>query len=374
MPEWLGRHRPYTVEKCELPLNFAIMGSSFHRQDLKYLMGYVAPLAAAGGLWAGGWWSPGSMYVGFVLIPLFELWSKGQTTNIMPEEESSRSTNRFFDWLLYFHLPLLYSLLILYGWRMTQTPLTTFEIVGMVLNMGLIVGVSGINVGHELGHRKTLPDSMIAWLLLLPACYMHFYIEHNRGHHRWVATDKDPASARENEWLYAFWIRSIMGGYANAWHLERARLAGQGLKALHYRNSMIWFSIAQIVYLMVWYIFGGMTGLLAALGAALVGVLLLESINYIEHYALRRAFVASGGYERVQPHHSWNSNHHLGRIFLFELTRHSDHHYMATRKYQILRHFDQSPQLPMGYPGAILVALIPPLWFRVIHPLLAKRR
>ena len=105
-----------------------------------------------------------------------------------------------------------------------------------------------------------------------------------------------------------------------------------------------------------------------AFAVALIGILLLESVNYIEHYGLRRNRLASGRFEPVSPSHSWNSDHELGRIFLYELTRHSDHHFKATRKYQVLRHFQESPQLPVGYPGSILLALVPPVWFRLMNP------
>lgn len=101
--------------------------------------------------------------------------------------------------------------------------------------------------------------------------------------------------------------------------------------------------------------------------AAVVGILLLETVNYIEHYGLVRKLKESGKYERPLPHHSWNSNHVIGRLLLFELSRHSDHHYQASRKYQILRHHDNSPQMPTGYPGMIVLALFPPLWFSVMH-------
>ena len=99
-----------------------------------------------------------------------------------------------------------------------------------------------------------------------------------------------------------------------------------------------------------------------------IGFLLLETVNYLEHYGLQRQQKSSGRYERVRPEHSWNSNHPVGRALLFDLTRHSDHHANPNRKYPVLRHFDASPQLPTGYPGMILLALVPPVWFSVMHP------
>jgi alkane 1-monooxygenase len=109
------------------------------------------------------------------------------------------------------------------------------------------------------------------------------------------------------------------------------------------------------------------------IAAALMGGMLLETVNYIEHYGLSRNKTSEESYERVQPHHSWNSNHVIGRLMLFELSRHSDHHYLASRKYQVLRHMDQAPQMPTGYPGMILLSLVPPLWFKVMHSEIKKQ-
>ena len=341
----------------------------FFPADWKYLIAYTAPLAAFGGIYFGGIWSPGSIYVGFVLIPILEGWLGGSPHNPDPEESTRRNHRSLFDYLLYLNIPILYGLLLFFGWRVTTSTLTSAEWVGMLFNVGLIVGICGINVGHELGHRSRKFERWMAWVLLLPALYMHFYIEHNRGHHRWVATEHDPATASKNEWLYTFWWRSIWGGYLNAWRLEKERLQKANHSFWSGHNLMLKFQVVQVIYLLLWYLALGWTGLGIALAVALVGVLLLESINYIEHYGLRRKKDPQGHYEPVYPHHSWNSDHHLGRIFLYELTRHSDHHYRASRKYQILRHFDASPQLPYGYPSSILLALIPPLWFRLMNPL-----
>jgi alkane 1-monooxygenase len=197
---------------------------------------------------------------------------------------------------------------------------------------------------------------------------MHFIIEHNRGHHVNIATKEDPASARYNEMLYSFWIRSVTMTYVSAWRLEAKRLRNEGKRFLSIQNEMIIFQIVQLAYLfLVWY-FGGFVLLLSAILIAVVGFLLLETVNYIEHYGLSRKKMENGRYERVQPWHSWNSDHVLGRLILFELSRHSDHHFKANRKYQVLRHFDESPQLPYGYPMSMLMSFVPPLWFAVMNP------
>jgi alkane 1-monooxygenase len=133
-------------------------------------------------------------------------------------------------------------------------------------------------------------------------------------------------------------------------------------------NEVLLGHIAQFVLLVFVLVLTGVGGLIAYICAALVGIISLESVNYIEHYGLVRKRLASGRYEAMSESHSWNSNHELGRIMLFELVRHADHHYQTTRKYQALRHLDKSPQLPFGYPMSIILALVPPLWFRVMNP------
>lgn len=342
-------------------------------KDGKYLIAYLAPLATFFGLYEGGFWSFSGIYVGFVLIPLFELLSGRSAENLSPEEEAQKARSVFFDILLYLNVPILWGLIFYYFERISghyaggAEALATYEIIGMTCSVGLIVGTIGINVAHELGHRRSPYERFLAKVLLLSALYMHFIIEHNRGHHKNVATDEDPASARFGESLYAFWWRSVTGSYRNAWDLERLRLERAGRPFLSWRNEMLRFQIFQIMYLLAVGMIWGWYMTCFAVAIAVFGFLLLESVNYIEHYGLRRRRLSSGRYEKVQPWHSWNSDHEVGRIFLYELTRHSDHHYKATRKYQVLRHFDDSPQLPFGYPSSILISLVPPLWFRLMN-------
>jgi alkane 1-monooxygenase len=209
-------------------------------------------------------------------------------------------------------------------------------------------------------------------MLLLTSLYLHFFIEHNRGHHKNVSTDEDPASSKLNETLYAFWVRSVKDGWISAWHIENTRLVKLNLPWYSLKNEMLIYQIIQAVFVgAIFLVFGWKIGL-AYLAAATFGFLLLETVNYIEHYGLRRNKIDGEYYEKVLPIHSWNSNHPIGRLMLFELSRHSDHHYMASRKYQILRHFDESPQMPTGYPGMMVLSLIPPLWFSVMNKQVEK--
>ncbi len=223
------------------------------------------------------------------------------------------------------------------------------------------------NAAHELGHRNTWYEQLMSKMLLATSLYLHFFIEHNRGHHKNVSTDEDPASSRYGETLYAFYIRSVRDSWLSAWHLESEKLKKQNHSFWSFHNEMLMYQFIQGGMLLAIALIWGWKVLLFYILSATMGFLLLETVNYIEHYGLRRKLIDGAYYEKVLPIHSWNSNHPIGRIMLFELTRHSDHHYMASRKYQILRHFDHSPQMPTGYPGMMVLSFFPPLWFAVMH-------
>jgi len=341
-------------------------------RDLKYLLAYLLPISAIVGIYFGGIWSFSTFVFAYIFIPALEVAMLGTTSNFDEVEEEDRVKSRFFDVLLWLNVPLLYFILGYYFYTISTSALLGYELLGMTISVGMICGALGINVAHELGHRTTWYDRMMSKTLLLSCFYMHFSIEHNLGHHKHVATDEDPASSRLGETVYAFFIRSVRDGYLSAWQIEHTRLRRAGLKIMSLQNEMIRFQVIQLLYLVT---IGLVFGWIAALFAVVVGVmgfLMLETINYVEHYGLRRKKLASGRYEKVQAHHSWNSNHTVGRIMLYELTRHSDHHFKATRKYQILRHFGESPQMPYGYPASMLMSWFPPLWFKVMDKEVAK--
>jgi alkane 1-monooxygenase len=341
-------------------------------KDAKYLLAYALPLSAYLGLYYGGLWSAGGFYVGFVFLPLYELFSSGSPDNDNTIDEKERSGLLFFDVLLWMNIPLLYGLIYYLFVQLTNGQISGYEVPLAVLSVGVVAGSSGINVAHELGHRQDKFSQILSKMLLLPELYMHFFIEHNLGHHKKVATVDDPATSRLGETIYAFWFRSVTGAYMSAWHLEAQRLKKIDVPTWSLRNNMIQFQILQFGYLSAVGFFFGWAMVIIAVLVAIGGFTLLECVNYIEHYGLQRKKLANGKYESVAPCHSWNSDHDLGRIFLYELTRHSDHHYKSTRKYQVLRHFDESPQLPYGYPGSILLALVPPVWFKVMHKKLGR--
>ncbi len=339
-------------------------------KDVKYLLAYLTPLFGWISIMGDGWVCYSILIFTFVIVPIADQLLPQSLFNFSADQEPEREKTRIFDWLLYLNLPMMYTLLGLYFYRLNYDILSTAELVGISLSMGIALGTMGINVGHEIGHRPGLWDQWVSRLLLLPSLYMHFNIEHNRGHHKWVATPFDPATAKRGQHFYSFFLQSTIGGYIDAWKIQRQDLRLMEESFWSFKNKMLIFQVIQGLYLAVVFYLGGFFLVLMAIIAAIGGFGLLELVNYIEHYGLERHKVDNGRYEPVEVHHSWNSNHEFGRILLYELTRHSDHHYKATRKYQVLRHFDESPQLSFGYPGSILLALAPPLWFAHMNRLL----
>ena len=341
--------------------------------DLKYLFGFFGiPSIVLISLFFDGYWSFFGPVVAFVALPILEQILPKKNKNHPEEIEISKSSNRFFDFLLYLNVPIQYGLLSYFLYLITYGNLTTVELIGKTASMGLACGILGVNVAHELGHRTKKYEQLMAKSLLLTTLYMHFFIEHNRGHHKNVSTPIDPASARLNEPIYFFWIRSIWGSYFSALSLEKIRLERIGMKAFTLKNEMIQFAIIQILFITFIGIFFSPIAILYFIIASMLGIILLETTNYIEHYGLRRKEIEPGLFEKAKPMHSWNSEHMLGRVMLYELTRHSDHHFKATRKYQILRYFEESPQLPFGYPASMVLCMVPPLWFSFMNPRIKK--
>ena len=337
-------------------------------KDLKYLAAYLIPYLTFVGIVAGSYWSFGTFFFAFFVIPLLELVIPPDPVNLSPERAKSKEANFFFDLLLYLNIPIVYFILYTYLSHFSFQEYAVWEIIGMTLGVGIVLGANGINVAHEIGHRDGKMQKFLSKILLLPSQYMHFIIEHNLGHHKNVGTLEDPATARYNESLFTFWIRSSTQGYINAWRIENRRLVNLGKKPFSIHNEMLIFGFIQLAFIgAIFWQFGGLVTLFYLL-TAIIGFSLLETINYIEHYGLLRLKNENGRYERVEHFHSWNSDHELGRIFLYELTRHSDHHYKANKKYQILKSYSESPQLPYGYPGSMFLAFIPPLWFSVMNP------
>jgi alkane 1-monooxygenase len=324
---------------------------------------YTLPVLAWIGLFQGGAWAWVLPAIVFVIVPLAEQLLPGNRQNFSAQEEATRRANPAFDWLLYLAVPTQIALVVALAARAPL--LSGWDLAGAVASVGTCCGILGINIAHELGHRARRFDQRAARALLVTSLYAHFFIEHNRGHHARVATPDDPASARLGESLYPFWVRSIVGSWRSAWRLEADRLARTGRSAWSLGNEVLAGALVEIGVIAAFALAFGPVGAAAFVGAALIGVLLLETVNYVEHYGLARTRNAEGRWERVRPAHSWTSDRPLSRAFLFDLTRHADHHANPGRPYPVLRHFEDAPELPTGYAGMIMLALFPPI-FRAV--------
>lgn len=333
---------------------------------LKYLWYLLVPSSLMIALFSSGLLAYLPLLLAFIIIPLLELMFSPSPYNLSHEEEEQVLKNKTYSYVLYSFIPVFYVLYFSFLYTIINMPAFNSDYIGYILGFGLLTGL-GINVAHELGHRRDKFSQNLAFWVLLPACYLHFLIEHYMGHHSRVSTLLDPATARKGETVYGFWFRSIILGYFSAWSIQIKRLKKRNQHFLSKHNTMLKYQLVQISYVLALYFLFGVEVMLICLAVALVGILLLESINYIEHYGLSRNKMSNGNFQRVRPEHSWNSNHCIGRCVLFELSRHSDHHADASRHYQVLRHYGCSPQMPTGYPGMVVLALFPPLWFSVMH-------
>lgn len=275
--------------------------------------------------------------------------------------------DRYYRYCVYAFIPLQF---IGFFWAMallTSGNMSLLASLGLVISTGIVGGVA-FNTAHELGHKKESLDRWLSKISLAPVAYGHFFVEHNRGHHRRVATPEDPASSRYGESFWAFLPRTMIGSLKSAWHLEKERLARQDKSVWHWQNDNLQaWGMTVVLYAIVIALFGWIA-LPYLLIQAFYAATLFEVVNYLEHYGLCRQKTESGRYERCQPQHSWNSNHLVTNLLLYQLQRHSDHHANPTRSFQALRHFDDVPQLPSGYAGMVPLAYIPPLWRKVMDP------
>lgn len=356
-------------------------GSTEQWRDRKrhlWLIGLVVPslaFAALGMYAATGWglWLWLGPVVILVVVPVIDLLTGLDPSNPPDDVIEALENDRYYRWLTYLFLPIQYAGLLAAMWLIADGgswSLSLLEKIGLAISIGCIGGI-GINTAHELGHKKEKHERWLAKIALAQVAYGHFYIEHNRGHHVRVATPPDPASSRVGETFYAFWPRTVAGSLVSAWGLEKRRYARRDQHPFRIGNDVLNAWLMTVVLwgsLAIW-LGPGILPYLAL--QAIVGFSLLELVNYMEHYGMLRRKVTSNGrerYERVDPSHSWNANNIATNVLLYHLQRHSDHHANPTRRYQALRDYEESPVLPTGYAGMIVLALFPPLWRRVMDP------
>ena len=341
-------------------------------KDLKYLMSYSIALMAFLGISLGGIYNYLAVIYTFIFIPLLEIIVKRSNEKYTENEISNRLLDPFFDILLYLNIPLVF-FIFFFSLNKLASSSSISDLTGIILSASIVMATNGINVGHELGHRKSIFSRTCSKLLYLPCQYMHFYIEHNYGHHINVATPEDPATAKYKQNLYSFWLTSVFRTYLSAWKIQLKLLKISKKGFLSIKNDMIFYTIFQFTFLILIFSYFGLYITLLSIIMSIISFLFLETINYVEHYGLLRKKESNGRYERVKPHHSWNSNHTIGRIVLYELTRHSDHHFKSSKKYQVLESIEDCPHLPYGYPTSILLSLIPPIWFKIMNPLVEEQ-
>ncbi|TVR77652.1 MAG: alkane 1-monooxygenase [Chitinophagaceae bacterium] len=326
------------------------------------------------GMKAGGGYTYMGFLFAFFVLPALDLLVGKDSENVDEGSVSEESKKFYYRFITYLWAYIQVFVVIFSCYQVTQLNYNLFEWTGFILSLGTMTGGIGITVAHELGHKNTKIEQFYSKVLLMTVSYMHFFVEHNRGHHVHVATPKDPATAKYGESFYRFWPRTVFGSYFSAWKIENKRLRKKGLSPFSISNSMIWYTILPFVFCAaLTTLFSFLSGTfqwaipILFFSQSFVAITLLELVNYIEHYGITREEIEPGKYERVKPIHSWNANHLVSNFFLFQLQRHSDHHAFANRRYQVLRHWEESPQLPASYPTMIILALFPPLWFRVMN-------
>lgn len=318
--------------------------------------------------WDGFWWLGPSL--AFVAMPILDHLVGPDSSSAPQSVLAWLERDPFYRLATHLFLPAQYLSLIFACWLWAGGGWLTMAVtdkIGLMVAVGTVGGVA-INAAHELGHKVQKSERRLSKLALAQTCYGHFFVEHNRGHHVRVATPEDNATSRLGESLYAFIPRSVCGGLHSAWQLECRRLRRHRWSRWSLRNDVLnsWLlSAGLFAGLVAWF---GVTVLPWLIGQAVIGIFLLETVNYLEHYGLRRQKLPSGRYERVRATHSWNSNTVIANVFLFHLQRHSDHHANPTRRYQALNPAEEAPQLPSGYGTMLILAMCPPLWRKVMDP------
>ena len=342
---------------------------------LKFAAFPFLALIALHGMMQGGPWMYFGVAVLLVLVAIGDL--------VLPDDtsEPKLTAQWYFNFLLWLTLPILVVVSLCFTWGVASTDVlgidpfmkqwfgydrlelqantTWYQWFAGAVAGAFLFGAGGINVGHELTHRTYSPRDMILgrWMLAFSAD-ASFAIEHVYGHHKNLGTPRDPATAQRGDNVYLFVLKSWIGGYRSAWRLEKQRLAKFGIsvwnpvKSRMMRGNLMTLSL----YAAAFYI-GGWAGLLMFWIMSAGGKVLLEIVNFMEHYGIVRR-----PEDKVEPRHSWNTNASVSTALLFALPRHSHHHAEADQEYWNLRSYKHAPTLPTGYLGTILMALIPPVY------------
>ena len=307
----------------------------------------------------------------YFIVPILD-WIFSEDKSNPPEEAVAKlEQNNYYRIVTYLMLPIHFFSLYYIVDFIVYNPIPLWMFVTLLFTLGVFGGLA-VNLGHEMGHKKSWLDKNLAKLALASSGYGHFNIEHNAGHHKDVATPEDSASSKYGENIYRFALREVPGGLKRAWKIEKKRLNRQGKNVMSVNNQILHsYLMTLLIFALFTYFLGYYALAILVLHSPIVWWQ-LTTANYIEHYGLLRQKNDNGKYERCQPKHSWNSNHLVSNLVLFHLQRHADHHANPSRHYQSLRDFPEAPQLPMGYMGMFILAYIPPLWKKVMDPKVLK--
>lgn len=334
----------------------------------KYFAAYTVPLLGIYTFYSTGIYAYFGLLFLYFIVPLFEQLLPQNTYNFNKVEKEQAQETFIFDLTLYLIIPLYLFVIYTFLITISNPVISTSDLIASMLMMGTILGVNGINVGHELGHKTDQPFKMfLAHVMLTTSVQNHFVPYHNGGHHRDIGTPDDLTSAEEGDNFYFFAVRSQIGGYFKTWKLEAEKLKAKGKNTLW--NPMILYTLLPILLFVAIFIFFGFKTTLIYFITSIYGISVLEAQNYFAHYGLRREIQENGIYEKVKPKHSWNSDHVIGRVLLFELTRHSDHHHMGAKPFQVLDSKQDSPLLPFGYPMMLMLSYFP----FIFRPLMKKQ-
>jgi alkane 1-monooxygenase len=321
-------------------------------RDTRFLLALTSPFAPLAGYQLGMNFYAFAVF--FVVVPILDLAIGRRAEPASGAELARLERSPLFRAVLIAYVPAHLALIAWGAWLVGGGVLAGWQALGFTLSVGLITGSQGITIAHELGHKRSRLERFLSRVLLVTVSYGHFTVEHNRGHHVRVATPEDPASARFGESFWAFLPRTLWGSLRHAWELDRREvLASVGASVLVAAALGAAFGPPAIAFF---------------LAQSAMAVLLLEAVNYIEHYGLQRRRLPDGKYERMGERHSWDSYEWLTNCFLVHLQRHADHHLEPSRPYAALQPREHSPKLPTGYAGMLPVALLPPLWFRIMNP------
>lgn len=323
----------------------------------------------------GGWW--------LALIPLaswglFSALDAALGVNLENHDPQTEDEDLYWYRLVtLIWFPLQFVLIFGAIWYATRADhLSTGELIGLFFGIGVITGTVGINYSHELMHQSNRLERWLADLLLASVLYSHFRSEHLLVHHRYVATPKDPVTARYNEGFYRYFPRVLEQCFRSAWRAEKAMLQRKDLPATDLSNPFMKYWALQAAMLILALILGGWLGFWLFVFQAFVAIWQLELVNFVEHYGLTRKHLGDGKYEPVLPRHSWNAAQKASNWLLINLQRHSDHHYKPDRRFPLLQNYTEqdAPQLPYGYPVMTLAAMIPPVYRRIMNPRVRKWR